>query len=459
MSAAVSGARAEHARWAGLGARFASAVEAASPRGEPLVLAHPAPVAPPLRLFAARPELEGVLFEPPGEAAVAGLGVAVALEAAGPRRAEALLARVRALFETCAVRALAERLPPRPRLFGGLGFDGGAPAEAAHLGAARFVLPRWTYLVEQGEAWLLLALSSTAGESPAALEAEAERLVDALAAPERARAVTPSRVERSGPEAWARGVEAVRASIADGRAQKVVLSHRTELEAASAFDPAAVLAGLEGEAVGATRFAFRRGEATFLGATPERLVRRMGREVRTEALAGSARAGASAAASLLESPKDRAEQGHVVRWIERGLSRFAERVTVPETPVLRRLPHVVHLHTPIAATLLAPPAHVLTLVAALHPTPAVAGVPLEEALASIRAHEPDGRGWYAGPVGWLDAEGDGDFWVALRSALLVGSRARLYAGAGIVEGSDAALEYAETVLKERTMLAALGAVG
>jgi menaquinone-specific isochorismate synthase len=115
----------------------------------------------------------------------------------------------------------------------------------------------------------------------------------------------------------------------------------------------------------------------------------------------------------------------------------------------------MHLRTPIAARL-AKRAHVLDLVAALHPTPSVGGVPTDRAIEWITRNEPDPRGWYAGPVGWFDAEGDGEFAVALRCGLLRGNRAWIYAGAGIVRDSDPAMEYAETNIKQTALLRALG---
>jgi menaquinone-specific isochorismate synthase len=116
----------------------------------------------------------------------------------------------------------------------------------------------------------------------------------------------------------------------------------------------------------------------------------------------------------------------------------------------------VHLHTPIQATTDGP-RHVLELVERLHPTPATAGLPRERSLCLIRRHETFSRGWYAGPIGWLDADGDGEFAVALRSALVQGNKASLYAGCGIVRGSDPAREYDESAIKLEAMLWALNA--
>jgi menaquinone-specific isochorismate synthase len=197
----------------------------------------------------------------------------------------------------------------------------------------------------------------------------------------------------------------------------------------------------------------------FLGASPERLVDKRGLAVASDALAGSApRRGegdARAAAALLESDKDYREHRVVVEAVEGALAPYAARVKVPAAPVVRTLRNVHHLWTPITATL-ARPVHVLDLVRSLHPTPAVCGTPRDAAFRWISTYEPESRGWCAGAVGWFDAEGDGSFAVAIRSGVLAERRAWLYAGCGVVEGSDASLEYAEAVVKLAPMLAALG---
>ena len=201
-----------------------------------------------------------------------------------------------------------------------------------------------------------------------------------------------------------------------------------------------------------------RGGAAFVGASPERLVRKRGRVVDSEALAGScARTGddAAAAAALAASAKDRAEHAWVVAAIEAALAPRCRTLDVPSAPAVRTLRQILHLHTPITGEL-AQGAHVLELVAALHPTPAVGGTPTADAVAWIAAHEPTPRGWYASPVGWFDAAGDGEFAVAIRSGLLAGATATLFAGAGIVAASDPAAELAETELKLRALSDVLG---
>jgi salicylate biosynthesis isochorismate synthase len=182
--------------------------------------------------------------------------------------------------------------------------------------------------------------------------------------------------------------------------------------------------------------------------------------VRTHALAGTIRRGATPdddralGAALMVSAKERLEHALVVDAIRAALAPLSRELDVPDQPSLHRLPKLQHLSTPIRATLNAE-ATLLQVVAALHPTPAVAGHPRAPALDHIRAHEGFDRGWYAAPIGWIDAHGNGDFIVALRSALIAGGACRLFAGCGIVADSEPVNEYQETELKLSGMRAAI----
>jgi menaquinone-specific isochorismate synthase len=250
-------------------------------------------------------------------------------------------------------------------------------------------------------------------------------------------------------------VEAIRSAIGRGDLQKAVLAHRTLVTASALPGPVEVLQRLQEQAPECTRFAVRRGRTTFLGATPERLVSKSGLSVQTEAIAGSRGPSDALARELLASAKDRGEHEIVVSELLRLLEPISVRLSKSASPRLRELRHVSHLCTAIRAELLRD-CHVLDLVERLHPTPAVGGYPRSVALAAIQRHEPAPRGWYAGPIGWFDAAGDGDFCVGLRSGLLEPTTAFVYAGAGIVRDSHRDMEYAETELKMAALLAALG---
>ena len=250
-------------------------------------------------------------------------------------------------------------------------------------------------------------------------------------------------------------VETARARVARAELEKVVVARRTVLTFDTPPDPVAVLGELTYASAHCTRFSFRFGRTTFLGATPERLIRKTGLDIDTEALAGSNRPGDPARSiELLESPKERAEHAPVVREIREKPLSLCETLEYPPSPEVRSLRHVLHLRTPIRGRL-SNPVHVLDLALRLHPTPAVGGVPAQEAMRFIVEHEPAERGWYASPVGWFDAEGDGELAVALRSGAFVADKAYLYAGGGIVEDSDPASEYEETRLKLAALCTAL----
>ncbi len=268
------------------------------------------------------------------------------------------------------------------------------------------------------------------------------------------------------PSLWKRAVAAAVADIAAGRFDKLVLARACQLTASRDVDCGRAIARLRQAYPTCTTFWIATPAGSFIGATPERLVQVEGRRVRTAAVAGSAARGTTPARdralaqALLASAKDRREHAIVVDALVAALRPLCERLEVGAAPQVLPLLNVQHLMTPIEGALAAdwgaPGLHrLLDLVERLHPTPAVAGHPRAAALAEIAAREAIESGGYAGPVGWLNAHGDGELAVAIRSALVRGRHAWLYAGAGIVAGSDADAELAETRLKLQPLLAAL----
>jgi salicylate biosynthesis isochorismate synthase/menaquinone-specific isochorismate synthase len=254
-------------------------------------------------------------------------------------------------------------------------------------------------------------------------------------------------------QAVASAVQRIRA----GQLAKVVLAREVEVRTPIDHDPAAVVGVLREAFSSCYVFAVGRGDATFLAASPELLVRQEGQRASTVALAGSARRSADPAVDdhlgeqLLRSEKDCEENEIVMRRIVRALRPHAVWVTSAPEPVLVRVANIQHLATPIRAQL-AEPLGAIQLAGFLHPTPAVGAEPRELAPTLIPALEGLDRGWYAGPVGWTDASGDGEFCVALRCALLRGRVARCYAGCGIVRDSDPGAELAETEVKLDALL-------
>ena len=432
------------------------------PDGRTFLLSVPAPLAAAEALLAAFADSDAVFWAPGRGEAFAGIGSSELLTANGRDRFASIEAQALSLFERLVPLGAIEE-SPAPRLFGGFAFQAGRAAREPWqaFDEARFVLPRLSYTRQGDRAWLSVAAkgSDLANETARdSLSADIDRAIVALGRPLEARprdSVTarPGRIDQEA--VFSNLVDAIREAIHAGRFEKIVAARRVVLELSSAPDPAVVLQRLASEAPECARFALSVAGTTFLGATPERLVEKRGNRVETEAVAGSVRAQSpDLGAHLLESEKDLSEHALVVRELLRALEPLSKDVE-HRGPDLYRLRHVLHLRTSIRATL-REPLHVLKLVERLHPTPAVGGVPTAASLSWIAEREPDERGYYAGPIGWFDARGDGDFAVALRSGVLKGNTAHLYVGAGIVRDSEAASEYAETRWKLAALLGALG---
>lgn len=242
---------------------------------------------------------------------------------------------------------------------------------------------------------------------------------------------------------------------------KIVLARNVQVNNPTGkFDILATLERLRTNYPRTYIFAIQRGERYFVGATPEQLVYGQDGQIRTIALAGSIARGATEeedqrlGTELLHSQKNNWEHQIVVSTIREALTSLCSQVWVADTPRLLRLKNIQHLETPIVGDLL-PGRCVLEALDGLHPTPAVGGFPRQPALAYMRKHERLDRGWYAGPVGWIDPAGNGEFAVALRSGLIDGNCATLFSGCGIVSDSQPESEYAESCLKLQVMLRGL----
>ncbi|TKX80835.1 isochorismate synthase [Halorubrum sp. SD626R] len=399
----------------------------------------------------------------PDDALVLGSGAAATLTASGPERFAEIRTAAADLFDAGDVHAGTEAA--RPRIFGGFAFHEGAcdgdPWEP--FPEARFALPRVQLTFADNGTWLTV----NAAGPDAAVEAVEDRLAEEAerlaaldggdpGAPPRP-GITETR-RTTGREAWRGSVEAAVDRIRGGELRKVVLAQALEADLASEFPRAATLERLAGKYADCHRYCFEpdEGGSAFFGATPERLVSLRGRTVETDALAGTTGRGETPAEDewlaqeLLEDAKNVHEHRLVADTVRDQLEPFAASVSAGERRV-RRLATVQHLHTPITAEL-SDDRHVLELVEALHPTPAVGGLPPDRALETIHETEPFDRGWYAAPVGWIDAAGNGAFAVAIRSAVATPRQATLFAGVGLVADSDPDREWDEVQLKYRPIL-------
>ena len=401
-----------------------------------------------------------------------GIGVAREVRGIGASRWQDVIAAARAIAierividgEPCALDELGFA---RPRFVGGAAFAPGSADRAPWhgFGDAWFVLPRWTYVSNGVRAMLVLAGPAGDGELDRIRTA-----IDRASSSPIARS-QPAMVELqpAAADEWRTQVTSITDAIARGECSKIVAARTCAIALAGTVDAAALLASLDERHADSVRVLIRPPHAasvagTLVAATPERLVRRDGRVVQCDALAGTIRNTgdvADARAHLLASAKDRREHALVVDAIRAALEAAGATIDADvSTPSIRALRHVLHLHTPFRATLRGPAApHVLELAARLPPTPAVGGTPTAVAVDWIASREPIARGWYASPVGWFDLDGNGELAVAIRSCILAGNRAHLYAGAGIVAGSDPDRELAETDAKLRAMLGALGIGG
>jgi menaquinone-specific isochorismate synthase len=405
------------------------------------------------------------LFEQPdrGGAALAGLGEAVALCASGSGRFADVADRWRALAAT-AVGGPAEEPGGGPLALGGFAFgeEGGRAPHWQGFEPASLVVPEVALRRRGREVSLTLAALACPDDVPEELMVRLQRRLSELrGAPLPLLDPAPTGrfqvVSAMPPEHYEQAVARAVELIGAGGIEKVVLAREVQVHAPRPYDPAAVFAVLRREFPSCFVFCVGRGPAALVAASPELLVRREGQRVSTLALAGSTRRSADPAVDdhlgeqLLRDPSYREEHAIVARRIERMLRPHAVWVTARGEPELVRIANIQHLATPIRAQLAAP-MEALELAALMHPTPAVGGEPLSAALPLIPALEGLDRGWYAGPVGWTDAAGDGELCVALRCALLDGPVARCFAGNGIVRDSDPARELAETEIKLQALL-------
>ena len=431
----------------------------------------PPPVAAVLRRLAS----PRVVWSGPAEQTVVGSGAAVVIHATGDDRFAAVQSHLDEVWDAVVYDGDAEA---RPRALGGFGFRATASSapEWQAFAPAQFVIPQLQVTWEGDAAWVTRTRVSPSRPSDdlsgvAAAIASTGPDTVAESATIVGRTHTPER------SAWERTVDAVLDAIDAGRLEKLVLAQRLRAELQTAVDGAGVLQRLTDRYPRCYRFLIEPVPTTavggigasgdrpprFVGASPERLIAYREGTIETDALAGTTTRGDTAAldewlaTELLADAKNSVEHAVVVETLTAQLAPFLTELTVQDRRI-RRLDTIQHLWTPISGPA-APSTTVLDVVAALHPTPAVGGLPPARAHSEIGAAEPFDRGWYAAPVGWVDADGEGTFAVAIRSATIDETVAHCYAGVGLVGDSDPAMEWEETQLKFRPMLEALDPAG
>jgi isochorismate synthase len=457
-----------------LGTFLCEAAERSRREGRPILasLTEPIPAVDSLAVFGSAAGIcrDRLLWlQPDAGFAIAGAGTAYVIERTGSHRFSDTAATWEQLCSGAMIEPLEEPDGIGPLLIGGFSFDTGQASGAAWKGypEGRMVLPRACVTSRKGRSWLTLNAVLGPGVSIDEEAAEVLRARHSVAVAStdtngHATVTTPTISEIGSPAGWRDEVAAAARTVRRGELGKVVLAHAVRLEADRPFDPAGALRRLAAGYPTCVVFAAARDDRCFLGATPERLLRVRDGEVSTTCLAGSYARGSSAEAdrrladALLADPKERSEHAMVLNALVETLSGFCTRLVVPSVPSVLKLPNVQHLLTPVSGRVI-PGQSVLRIVDRLHPTPSVGGTPRDAALKFIREREGLDRGWYAGAVGWVDRNGEGEFAVAIRAALLHGAQAILFAGCGIVADSDPDREFAESCIKLTPMLTALGA--
>ncbi|MBD2462242.1 isochorismate synthase [Oscillatoria sp. FACHB-1407] len=402
-----------------------------------------------------------------GEAIVA-LGEAIAFETEGRQR----FFEVQQFIQSCSEQFITTHAinPPTvtPHFFCGFTFFDSCKASKSPFSVATVLLPQWQIIHQQNQTQLTANLRIHA-------QSNIENLTDTLW--QKYQAICrlkrhnftfvhktsnyDSNWKISDTHRFGATVNAALKAIRARHLNKIVLAHAVDVVSHRPFQWLQSLHSLRHSYADCCVFSIHNGKGqTFIGASPERLLRIRDRKLITDALAGSAPRGktviedAESAQRLLNSEKEQREHRVVVDFLTQQLAQLGLTPHFPSAPTLLSLSNIQHLHTPIHAVV---PSHLhpLSVLAQLHPTPAVAGMPREIAGELIRQYERFERSLYAAPLGWVDAQGNAEFIVGIRSALIDGAHARLYAGAGIVAGSDPDREVAEVRLKLQALLQAL----
>ncbi|WP_107943038.1 isochorismate synthase [Metasolibacillus fluoroglycofenilyticus] len=356
----------------------------------------------------------------------------------------------------------------QPILFGGFTFDpeNKTAGEWSAFPESYFTVATFQLMIRGDKAYVSIHLI-TDGDNAAPhfdeLRKQRDILIHAAQVKEVKTYAKPQITSYNEPhkEAYLQSIDEVTAKIKAQEADKVVIARSLALQFEEAVSSPQILSHVVNEQPESYLFGIERTDMLFFGASPERLVKVENGRAYSSCIAGSIKRGTTAeedealGQSLLQDSKNRGEHHYVVEMITETFEKNCTTVKVPQQPKLLKIRDIQHLYTPVEGQL-TEGATILQLVKDLHPTPALGGVPRADSMQIIRAFEPMNRGLYAAPIGWLDADGNGEFAVAIRSAALLGNAAYLYAGGGIVADSEAQSEYEETLVKFRPMLRALG---
>lgn len=398
---------------------------------------------------------------------IAGLGTTVKIEAdTKDSRVKKVRDRWAEILGAAVITGASSQEGTGPLLLGGFSFDPKTrPSELWRcFGTGLFYIPALSLTDFNGQAYLTINLTCAAGDDPRKLMHQLQEMQkNMLGKP----SVLPDSENRllekkeREPNEWKRTVQRAVYQMKTSDLDKIVLARALDLLFNDPVNPDTVLRRLQEQQKGNFIFGLESVDDCFLGATPERLVRKKGNQLFSTCLAGSIVRGRDEEADnllgqeLLQDPKNRLEHQYVVSTIKKALDGLCKNLNVPDEPTLLKNKQIQHLYTPVQGTC-DPDVSVFDVIDRLHPTPALGGVPTEKAVDWIRENENLERGFYASPIGWSDASGNGEFAVGIRSALIHGKEATLFAGCGVLQNSIPEKEYEETAVKFRPMLSALG---
>ncbi|MBN2344126.1 MAG: isochorismate synthase [Deltaproteobacteria bacterium] len=400
-----------------------------------------------------------------GDWSVAGAGATIVLEASRNTRFQAIRLQAEKQFERIDIRSNAPNSHfPNLRFYGGGAFVPAASQDSiwGAFSDARFIIPRWQYATQSQDGTLQLVIDAEEFHTSRVWQNELHDIFHWLKKEDPLRMPATQSVNITHfSNGWETLVHDALNEIHAGTLHKVVVSRMSHLKSNLDFSLQRCLERLDNSYADCTRFVFGGEDGVFIGATPEQLIRvsEQGHRFAADALAGSAQRSSrtDTATALQHSEKERREFEFVLSNIESQFRQSGIRITSEREIKIKSLKNLFHLHCPVTGVSDIP-IHALDMVSCLHPTPAVCGTPTRAATQWLADNEHQSRGWYAGPIGWFNASGDGDFAVGIRSALLKENEAWLFAGAGIVNGSSAAVEFTETGAKLMPMLSALGAI-
>ncbi|WP_345893226.1 isochorismate synthase [Ferdinandcohnia quinoae] len=351
-----------------------------------------------------------------------------------------------------------------PLLFGGFSFDPLKDKTGLwdRFSDAQFVLPLFMLSIIDGKTWLT---TNVVCQQDMDNECEIDLIEDTLlTAAVKIQIRTeefPFEKTEIEPVKWMDSVKEAAKNVRDGEVEKIVLAREIRVLFSQSIKTESVLANLKEQQPMSYLFAFENGESCFIGASPERLIKKEKDEFLTTCLAGSIKRGKtqsedeSLANELLSDQKNLVEHDVVVQMIKEAMQGACTEITSPNEPGIYKMRDIQHLFTPVSGRS-KDGVSLLEMVKKLHPTPALGGQPQQKAIEKIRELELLDRGWYGSPIGWIDAHDNGEFAVAIRSGLLQGNEAYLFAGCGIVGDSEPESEYNETNIKFKPMLSALG---